>query len=99
MEFHLIMTRERRLFSSEFKLQMVRLYENGKPRNEIIHEYDLTPSPLGKWIKQYQNTGTFNHQDNLSDEEKELIKLRKEVQHLKMENDILKQAALIMGRK
>ncbi|HDE6387766.1 TPA: hypothetical protein PEA54_002740 [Staphylococcus aureus] len=27
---------------------MVRLYENGKPRNEIIREYDLTPSPLGK---------------------------------------------------
>ncbi|MBR9345030.1 helix-turn-helix domain-containing protein [Staphylococcus aureus] len=23
---------------------MVRLYENGKPRNEIIREYDLTPS-------------------------------------------------------
>ncbi|EWN78054.1 hypothetical protein Q297_01957, partial [Staphylococcus aureus M1325] len=22
---------------------MVRLYENGKPRNEIIREYDLTP--------------------------------------------------------
>ncbi|NGB12761.1 IS3 family transposase [Staphylococcus aureus] len=93
------MTRERRLFSSEFKLQMVRLYENGKPRNEIIREYDLTPSPLGKWIKQYQNTGTFNHQDNLSDEEKELIKLRKEVQHLKMENDILKQSAFDHGTK
>ncbi|HDP5830655.1 TPA: hypothetical protein P6X17_002670, partial [Staphylococcus aureus] len=26
---------------------MVRLYENGKPRNEIIREYDLTPSALG----------------------------------------------------
>ena len=64
-----------------------------------LYEYDLTPSALGKWIKQHQNTGTFNHQDNLSDEEKELIKLRKEVQHLKMENDILKQAALIMRRK
>ncbi|UVJ20088.1 transposase [Staphylococcus aureus] len=60
------MTRERRSFSSEFKLQMVRLYENGKPRNEIIREYDLTPSALGKWIKQLQNTGAFNHQDNLS---------------------------------
>ncbi|HFQ2601037.1 TPA: IS3 family transposase [Staphylococcus aureus] len=93
------MTRERRLFSSEFKLQMVRLYENGKPRNEIIREYDLTPSPLGKWIKQYQNTGTFNHQDNLSDEEKELIKLRKEVQHLKMENDILKLSSVDHGTK
>ncbi|HDZ5807240.1 TPA: IS3 family transposase [Staphylococcus aureus] len=93
------MTRERRLFSSEFKLQMVRLYENGKPRNEIIREYDLTPSPLGKWIKQYQNTGTFNHQDNLSDEEKELIKLRKEVQHLKMENDIFKASSVDYGTK
>ena len=90
------MTRERRSFSSEFKLQMVRLYENGKPRNEIIREYDLTPSALGKWIKQHQNTGTFNHQDNLSDEEKELIKLRKEVQHLKMENDILKASSADM---
>lgn len=77
-----IMTKERRTFSSEFKLQMVRLYENGKPRNEIIHEYDLTPSALGKWIKQHQYTGSFNHQDNLSDEEKELIKLRKEVQYI-----------------
>lgn len=93
------MTRERRTFSSEFKLQMVRLYENGKPRNEIVREYDLTPSALEKWIKQHQNTGSFNHQDNLSDDEKELIKLRKEVQHLKMKNDILKQATLIMGRK
>lgn len=93
------MTRERKIFSSEFKLQMVRLYENGKPRNEIVREYDLTPSALGNWIKQHQNTGSFNHQDNLSDDEKELIKLHKEVQHLKMENDILKQATLIMGRK
>ncbi|HCX2152594.1 TPA: transposase [Staphylococcus aureus] len=67
------MTRERRSFCSEFKLQMVRLYENGKPRNEIIREYDLTPLTLGKWIKQHQKSGSFNHQDNLTDEEKELI--------------------------
>ncbi|HDK7416937.1 TPA: transposase [Staphylococcus aureus] len=33
---------------------MVRLYENGKPRNEIIREYDLIPLTLGKWIKQHQ---------------------------------------------
>ncbi|WRN77721.1 hypothetical protein UM594_10145 [Staphylococcus aureus] len=42
--------------------------------------------------------GYIQSPDNLSDEEKELIKLRKEVQHLKMENDILKQVALIMGQ-
>ncbi|EGQ2769082.1 IS3 family transposase, partial [Staphylococcus pseudintermedius] len=43
--------------------------------------------------------GSFNHKDNLTDEEKELMSLRKEVKQLKMENDILKQAALIIGRK
>lgn len=58
---------------------MVRLYEIWKQRNEIVCEYDLTPSALGKWIKHHQNTGWFNHQDSLTDEEKELIKLLKEV--------------------
>jgi transposase len=38
-------------------------------------------------------------QDNLTDEQKELIELRKRNAQLEMENDILKQAALIMGRK
>ncbi|AVP35546.1 IS3 family transposase [Staphylococcus felis] len=93
------MTRERRTFSPEFKLQMVKLYENGKPRNEIAREYDLTPSALGKWIKQHQNTGSFNHQDNLTNEEKELRKLRKENQQLKMENDIFKASSADHGTK
>ncbi|HCT3685687.1 TPA: transposase [Staphylococcus aureus] len=91
-------TRERRSFSSEFKLQKVRLYENGKPKNEIIREYDLTTSTFSNPIKQHQNIGSFNHQDNLKSDEKELIKLRKEVQHLKMENDVLKQILLITRR-
>ncbi len=38
------MTKERRTFSSEFKLQMVRLYKNGKLKNEIIRKDDLKPS-------------------------------------------------------
>ena len=59
------MTKERRTFSSEFKLQVVRLYENGKLKNEIIREYDLKPSIFSNSIKQHQNTESFNHQDNL----------------------------------
>jgi transposase len=37
--------------------------------------------------------------DNRTIEEQELIKLRKENQQLRMENDVLKQAALIFARK
>lgn len=90
---------ERRTFSPDFKKQMVQLYENGKSRAAIVEEYDLTASALDRWIKQAHTTGSFKVKDNRSPEEQELIALRKEIQHLKMENDILKQAALIMGRK
>ena len=91
--------RPRRVFSEEFKKQMVNLYLNGKPSSEIIREYDLTPSSLPKWVKQFNNTGSFKEKDNLTEEQKELIELRKKNKQLEMENDILKQAALIMGRR
>lgn len=93
------MARERRTYSDEFKQKIVELYNNGKPRAELVREYELTPSALSSWIQKYNATGSFKAEDNRSVEEKELIKLRKEVQRLRMENDILKQAALIMGRK
>jgi transposase len=91
--------RPRRTYTDEFKAQMVKLYESGKPKNEIISEYDLTPTAFNTWIKRSATTGSFKEKDNRTEEENELIKLRKENQRLKMENDILKQAALIFGRK
>lgn len=93
------MKRQRRTFTTEFKLQMVQLAASGKPRADIVREYDLTASALDNWIKKYQQSGSFHAKDNRSEEENELIRLRKENQRLLMENDILKQAALIMGRK
>jgi len=93
------MPQTRRQFTPEFKSQMVQLYEGGKSRSAIVREYDLTASALDRWIMQSQKSGSFTEKDNRTPEENELIELRKEVQRLKMENDILKQAALIMGRK
>jgi len=48
---------------------------------------------LDRWIIQSQKSGSFKEKDNRSVEENELMALRKEIQQLKMENDILKQAA------
>jgi len=73
------MEKKRRTFSPEFKLQMVQLFKNGKSRKYIIQEYTLTPSALDKWIKDYDKTGSFKHQDNLSEDEKELKRLRKKI--------------------
>lgn len=93
------MSRKRRAFSTEFKKQAVDLYENGKSRKDIVREYELTASALDRWIKQYQLSGSFTEQGNRSQEEQELIDLRKRNKQLEMEVDILKQAALIKGRK
>ncbi|WP_225999293.1 IS3 family transposase [Paenibacillus sp. BJ-4] len=84
---------QRRTFTSEFKKQMVQLYENGKSRAAIVEEYGLTASALDRWIKQAQTTGSFKEKDNRLPEENELIALRKELQRLRMENDILKSCA------
>ncbi|WP_419883467.1 IS3 family transposase [Peribacillus sp. B-H-3] len=82
--------KERRTFTAEFKQQIVQLYQDGKPRKDLIREYDLTPSSLDKWVSQSLKTGSFKEKDNLSPNEKELIQLRKENKQLQMENDIFK---------
>ena len=91
--------RSRRTFSEEQKKQLVELFNHGKPRSEIIREYDLTGSSFDKWVKRINSTGSSHDKDNRTPEEQELLRLRKENQQLRMENDVLKQAALIFARK
>jgi len=86
-------------YPEEMKRKVVALANNGKKIKDILDEYGMSRSTLHKWIKHYNNSGSFKAKDNRTDKEKELIGLRKENKQLKMENDILKQAALILGRK
>lgn len=91
--------RARREYTEEFKKQVVGLYNSGKPRGEIIREYELTGTAFDRWVGRINKTGSSKEADNRTPQEKELIQLKKENQRLKMENDILKQAALILGQK
>ena len=67
----------RRSFTEECKQQIVQLYKNGKPRKDIVREYELTPSSLDKWINQSKTFGSFKEKENLSPDQKELQELRK----------------------
>lgn len=91
--------RKPRSYTDEFKQQLVQLYHNGKRKCNICREYDIAISLLDKWLKQSAANGSFHEKDNRSAEEQELIELRKRNRQLEIENDILKQAALILGRK
>jgi transposase len=91
-------TKERRTFTPELKQQIVQLYHSGKRKCDILREYDIASSLLDRWIQQEESTGSFKEKDNRAPEQQELIELRKRNKQLEMENDILKQAAQIMGR-
>ena len=91
--------RERRTYTEAFKKQLVELLNHGKSRSEILREYDLTASSFDKWVKRINATGSSRDKDNRTPEEQEMLRLRKENQQLRMEDDVLKQAALIFARK
>ena len=93
------MGRNGKHYTDEFKKQIVALRTNGKSVSEISKQYTLAKSTVNKWVLDYSNTGSFKAKDNRSESENELMRLKKEISRLEMENDILKQAALIMGRR
>jgi transposase len=85
-------------YSDDFKRKIAELRESGKTISELVKEYGLAKSSISTWHRQFRNNGSFRESDNLTLEEKELKTLRKENKRLQMEVDILKQAALIIGR-
>jgi transposase len=91
--------RAKQTYSEEQKKQLVELFNHGKPRGENVREYNLTVSVFDKWVKRINATSSSHEKDNRTPEELDLLKLRKENQQLRMENDVLKQSALIYARK
>ena len=61
-------------YPEEMKRKVVALANNGKKIKDIIDEYWMSRSTLHKWIKDYNNSGSFSTKNNRTDKEKELIK-------------------------
>ena len=91
--------RHPRHFSDEFKHHIVELYNNGKPMREILAEYDLGRLTVRRWINRINSSGSPRAADNRTPEQQRILELERENRRLRMENDVLKQAALIFARK
>jgi len=89
----------RQFYTEEFKRKIVELRRSGRTVLELSREYKITTTSIRAWERQIANSGEFGVEANESQGEKELKTLKAENRQLKMENDILKQAALILGRK
>jgi transposase len=88
-------------YNEEFKLKLVQLYNAGKSVQELCDEFEVKSKTLYAWIKKYNTTDkdTLQAKPQVTDAEIEIIRLKKILEEKEMELDILKQAALIMGRK
>ena len=90
----------KRHYEENFKKQIVKIYNQGNHSyKELSERCGIAASTMRQWVIRYNNTRSFNAEDNKTDEEKRIKELEKKVKQLEMENDILKQAALLIGKR
>ena len=95
------MTKRRRTYTQEFKIEAVRLLERtDKSQEQIANELGIGPSNLSCWKKKYAEDGAdaFPGRGNLAPEKEELRRLKRELEIARQERDILKKAVAIFSR-
>lgn len=86
--------RPRRRFDEEFKTQAARLVlDEEKTVGAVARDLDLTETALRDWIKRAQADRTNGRTGLTTAEREELARLRKENRQLRLEREILKNAA------
>lgn len=91
--------RARRDFSEEFKAGAVRLVlDEGKAISAAARSLDLHPSVLRNWVVQARADRSRGKTGLTTAEREEFAKLKKEVRELRMERDILKEAAAYFAK-
>lgn len=91
----------RRSFSREFKLEAVRLIrERGISIAQAARDLDVHENVLRKWVGEFaaDPRHAFPGQGQMKPEQAEIERLRREVQKLKAERDILKKAAAYFAK-
>ena len=91
----------RRQFSREFKLEAVKLVtQRGVSVAQTARDLDVHENVLRKWVREASADPqhAFPGQGVMKPEQAEIERLRKEVAKLKMERDILKNAAAYFAR-
>jgi transposase len=83
-----------RKFDEEFKREAVKhVRSSGKTASEVARNLGIDVKNLYNWIHQSKDNGI------LTEEGKELYRLKKELADIKMERDILKKAVAIFSKQ
>lgn len=96
------MSIERKSYSKQFKIDAVKLLtEQGYKISEAARNLGINPNVLRRWKNQFaaDNDQAFPGKGHMTPEKEELHRLRKEVQRLRMEREILKKAAAFFAKE
>ena len=95
------MTKSRKRYTDEFKIDAVRLVlDEGLSKAEVSRRLGVGQDSLGKWVRAYKSTNgnAFTGKVELTEEQKELRRLRIENRELRMEREILKKATAFFAK-
>ena len=88
-----------KVYSNDFKIMIVELLESGQTAKEIGEEYAIHDNIIRRWRREYKaKSGDFSKKKELSPDQQELKRLKKELADIKMERDILKKAVSIFSK-
>ena len=90
-----------RYFSREFKLNAVQLVTEKKMSvRKVADELDIHPNLLSIWKGKYLKEGekAFSGRGRISPEKAEIRKLRKDLEEITEERDILKKALAVFSK-
>jgi transposase len=92
--------RARRRFDDDFKAQAVRLVlDEGSSVGAVARDLDLTETALREWVKRARANRTKGRTGVTTAEREELSQLRKENRQLRLEREILKNAAAFFAKE
>ena len=95
------MGKKHRTYTREFKLEVLELHANsGKSMAQIERELDLGSTSISRWKKEFEQEGkkAFPGKGNFTAEQAEIRRLKKELEIVRQERDILKKAVAIFSQ-
>ena len=96
------MNDSRRQYTREFKLEAIRLSEEpGRVAAEVARALGISPRILYRWRQALRTEGqeAFPGHGKLPESEEEVRQLRRELEQVRQERDILKKAIAIFSRE